>query len=82
MLKYTGFMPRIEELTWMFDEGSAEVLLTVRLVPLVPPGKFTVAPAAGKPMLVAVAEEATVPVPVIAVVDLLTADPLSGEVVR
>jgi hypothetical protein len=78
MLKYTGFMPRIEELTWMFDEGSADVLLTVRLVPLVPAGKFTVAPADGKPMLVPVDDAATVPVPV----DLLTVVPLSGEVVR
>jgi hypothetical protein len=73
-----GFIPRIEELTWMFDEGAEAVFVTVRLVPLVPAGKLTVAPAAGKPMLVPVEDEETVPVPV----DLLTAKPVSGEVVK
>jgi hypothetical protein len=78
MVKYIGFFPRMEEFTWKFDAGAEVDLLTVRLVPGVPPGKFTVTPDVGKLTLVPVADAGTLPLPVV----LLNADPLSGEVVR
>ena len=64
----------------MFDEGSADVLLTVRLVPLVPAGKFTVAPAEGK--LKVEAEDDETSVPVLLLLLRAKATPASGEVVR
>lgn len=62
----------------MLEAGADAVLLTVRLVPLVPDGKLTVAPAAGKLILELAENEETVPLPV----DLLTTDPMRGDVVR
>jgi hypothetical protein len=71
-------MPRIEEFTWRFDEGVEAVFVTVRVVPLVPDGKFTVAPAAGKHKVDADEEEPRVPLLVLRAM----ATPVSGEVVR
>jgi hypothetical protein len=80
MVKYTGFMPRIEEFTWRFDEGEEAVFVTVRVVPLVPDGKFTVAPAEGK--LKVEAEDDETSVPVLLLLLRAKATPASGEVVR
>jgi hypothetical protein len=78
MLKYIGFLPLMDEFTCILDEGADAVLLTVRLVPLVPAGKFTVAPADGKLRVDAVDEELRLPVlPLRA-----KATPISGDVVR
>jgi hypothetical protein len=73
-------MPRIDELTWMLDEGAEAVFVTVRLVPLVPAGKFTVAPAEGK--LKVEAEDEETSVPVLLLLLRAKATPASGEVVR
>jgi hypothetical protein len=71
-------MPRIEELTWMLEDGAVLVFVTLTVVPLVPPGKFTVAPAAGKPSVEEAPDELSVPLAVLRA----KAMPERGEVVR
>ena len=71
-------MPRMEELTWMLEDGAELFFVTLTVVPLVPPGKFTVAPAVGKPSVEEAPDEVSVPLAALRA----KATPVRGEVVR